>query len=332
MEILINGESIPFELEKEKDAFDIVNGIADFALKSAPQHFITSIYIDGKEYSFADEKSLRSKLIQDIKNISFETKDIIGVSLLSIRQIRKFLTFVIKLIDREEVDKEEFLRIKDSVSWMKDGINQIVYLFSDNNSQRFTQLGEKFNNHYTDLNESMSKKTYEDFPLSNNDKKDISINISNIMEILDDFEKIINNSYIVQSEDEVRKSLSVAITQIEDLIPKLSNVPVMFQTGEDKEAMNIIQALAIVLENSINLFIVFKESFKLHLNEYTIQEVDFEDFFNGITDRLKEIMDAIGNNDSIMISDLLEYELLPSVEEIKNILEKIRNEAFINLN
>ena len=43
-------------------------------------------------------------------------------------------------------------------------------------------------------------------------------------------------------------------------------------------------------------------------------------------------MTSIENKDSIMISDLLEYEFIPNVEEIKSILTKIKNEAFINPN
>ena len=55
-------------------------------------------------------------------------------------------------------------------------------------------------------------------------------------------------------------------------------------------------------------------------------------FFKTITSHLKELMDSIQNNDSVTIGDLLEYEFLPNLSEIKKLLIKIKEEAFTKIN
>jgi len=119
---------------------------------------------------------------------------------------------------------------------------------------------------------------------------------------------------------------------INKIIPSLGNVSLLFQTGEDTDAMNVIQALSVILEDSIEMFILFKETFKLHLDKFTVKEVSFEEFFKAITSKLKDLIDAIQRKDSVMISDLLEYEFIPNIEEIQHIMNKIKSEAFEKVN
>ena len=112
----------------------------------------------------------------------------------------------------------------------------------------------------------------------------------------------------------------------------METIPVLFQSGQDKETMNIIQNLTDILEKGISLFILFKEKFNLHMDKYTVKEVSFEEFFKTVTEHLKQLMEAMQNNDSVMIGDLLEYEFIPNFNEIKSILLKIEEEAFNKIN
>ena len=72
MEIYINGEKTKYELENEKTSFDIINAISEFAAKSKPQHYITNIIIDDKEYSYADTETLKEIKIDNIKALKQE--------------------------------------------------------------------------------------------------------------------------------------------------------------------------------------------------------------------------------------------------------------------
>jgi hypothetical protein len=151
-------------------------------------------------------------------------------------------------------------------------------------------------------------------------------------EIINNIKNWLVKTYRLPDNKVIFKDIEGLISDIDTIIPKLENVPVLFQTGEDKEIMQIIQGLTDILEKSINLFVLFKESLKIHMDKYSVKEVSFEEFFKTITEHLKQLMNAIRSNDSVMVGDLLEYEFVPNLEEIKNILVKIKDEAFEKIN
>lgn len=331
MEIFINKEKIPFELENEKNANDILNEISIFALKLKPQNFIINVYINNKEYSLANEKELRKIKIDDIKNIEISTSDIYGITSLSMDQIENFLKLLMDFLNRNEWD-ETFTKVADSIGWMKEGINQIVLIFGPNDNF-LTKERDMFHKNCDDLKNLFIDVTKDDINVKDNKK------INNIMNVLKhlvsdivSIRKHLVQSFKLPDREYILNSIKGLIKNIDEIIPKLENIPILFQTGEDQESMNIIQALADILERSISLFLVFKETFKLYMDEYTVKEVSFEVFFKTLTNHLKGLMNAMQNNDSVMIGDLLEYEFVPNVEEIKAILVKIKEEAFTKAN
>jgi len=331
VEIFINGEKIPFELEKEENALDIINAIADYASKANPQQFITAIYINEIEHSYADEKKLKNIPIENINKLEIETKGIYGITMLSINQIEKFTDILLDIINSEKWESS-FSKISESLKWMNDGIIQIINIFSSEKEKYLINLGKEFYDHYNKIYSFFKNIKPESFPLKTEEKEYALIEIKNIQSIISDIKKWLQDTYKFFDRELILDNINSLIKLIDEIVPKISNVPILFQTGEDQEAMNIIKMLANILENSIGLFAIFKEDSKLHLDKYTVKEVSFEMFFKTMTEHLKDLMNAIENNDSIMIGDLLEYEFIPNIEEIKNIFTKIKEEAFEKAN
>ncbi len=330
MEIYINEDKVPFELEKEKNSYEIINAISEFAANSNPKHFITSIFINDQEYSYADEKGLKKLKIDSIKRIEIETGDIFSVTNLSIDQMENFLDLLDEIISEKKWNKA-YTEIGGSINWMKAGINQIVVIFSSKENYLKDEKKKIYEN-CDKLNDLFSNIETDEF-LSNNGIIKESLNyIKNIRISIGNIKKYLNDFYRLPGRDNVLGNINKLVKDIDIIIPQLENVPILFQTGEDQESMNTIQALADILERSINFFVLFKESFKLYMDKYTVKEVYFEEFFKTLTSHLKELMDAIQHKDSVMMGDLLEYEFVPNIEEIKNILVKIRDEAFTKAN
>ena len=53
--------------------------------------------------------------------------------------------------------------------------------------------------------------------------------------------------------------------------------------------------------------------------------MSFDSFFDSLTEKLHELVSAIENKDSVMIGDLVEYEFLPNIEEMKELLGELKN-------
>ncbi len=329
MDIYINDEKINFKLENENNAFDIVNALSEYSSGLKPQHFITSIFVNESEYSFTDDKKLKKINLNQISNLKIEISDIYEITEMSIKQIEKFLILLKNLIT-EKKPTDNIEKINESINWMKDGINQISTIFDSKDEKiiehknNFLNNCEKLNNFFTDI--KLNDKT--DKIKSNTALeylKDLDSSLSSIKNWLIKNFKIPNTEYIIATLDNL-------INEIDEIVPKLENVAILYQTGEDSQTMDIIQNLANILEKSISLFIVFKESFKIKLDKYSFKEVNFDTYFKTITDHLKMLMEAIQNKDFVVISDLLEYEFVPNLEEIKKILLKIKEEAFTKAN
>lgn len=330
MEILINNEIIPFELEGEKNAFEIVSAIGLYASKNDPQHFITSISVNGKEYSYADENGLKNIMIEDIDKLEIETSGLLGISILSIDQVDKFLNLLITMVNQNQYD-ESLVKIKDSMLWMKDGVKQVVGLFFSKKN-RLINDEKIFSNEFDKINLIIKHIDAQGHILPDNIIESFNKSVKTMKGCLNNIRTFLKTSEDMEDKDKILENLNSVIGDIEKLIPGLSSAPILFQTGDDNLAMETIQNLANILERSINLFIVFKEDSNLHLDKYTTKEVTFEVFFETLTNHLKELMSSIENNDSIMMGDLLEYEFIPNIEEISGIFKRIRDEAFIKAN
>ena len=330
MEIFINGNKINFELENEKSAFDVINSIADFCSSSTPQQFVTGIYIDGVEFSFADEISLKKTLIKSITTLEMETTDIFGITTLSLNQIEKFISLITDIIEGSKWDSG-FANIYDSMDWMKEGVDQIISIFGTEDNRL---LNEKimFVSAFDKLFKYFDKLSKDKYPFEPQTRKD-ALDLKNVMsQSITNLKNYLKESNKFFDYDTILENINKLIYEVDEMIPKILNVSVLFQTGLDKESMDVIQRLASMLERCIGLFVIFKENFKLYLDKYTVKEVSFEEFFHTLTEHLKELMTSIENNDSVMVGDLLEYEFVPNLEQIKTILLKIKNEAFVKAN
>jgi len=323
MDLFINNEKTMFELENEKNVFELIFGLSEILSKAEPKQFITKIILDEKEYSFADEDKLKDFLLNNLKKVEIETSDIYGVTIISLEQINNFLKLLEEIFINNQ-EKELISGLNEYVVWMKKGVNQIVKLFFNKENELEDEI--KF----------YGKCDALSVLITNINKKDTRENalviVDELKKYLDNIKNILIAAFKLPDKEYIFQSLKNLVENIEEIIPKLEKVTLLFQSGDDKESMNIVKSLTEILEKGINLFVLFKETFKLNMDNYVVKESDFETFFKSVTEHLKQLMSAIENKDSVMIGDLLEYEFIPNLGEIKSILLKIEEDTFNKIN
>lgn len=96
---------------------------------------------------------------------------------------------------------------------------------------------------------------------------------------------------------------------LETLNPRLADVSVLLQTGKDKEAMEIVISLTELLNRVIRLMSMFE-----------IENMDL-DHLNSI---LSELVEAFNAEDSVLIGDLLEYEITPILEQLSDVARNLK--------
>jgi hypothetical protein len=318
MELFVYVQKIEFELENDKNSFDIIKSIANFCITLRPQQFLSKILVNGNEYLFENETELKKILINDINKIEIDTTDIVGQTILLINNFEEMIKYISTIINGGNWN-DEYKEIYKSLELLKDGIEKIDYLFK-NEEPNFPFSNDYFNESYKPLHKLFINLSKERYPLGRDATENSNENIKNISNMIKNIKEWLKNVGYINSIEDLHSRALTLKDDINEIIPKLSNVSLLFQTGSDKEAMQIIQDFTSILEKSIKIF----ANCKGNKNEEILKEMDFENFFSTLTLNLKELMTSIENRDSVMIGDLIEYEFIPKIKNKKNMLKKIK--------
>ena len=322
MDVYVNDKLLSIEIEDEKTAFDIVNGITDFFAKEKIPQFVTKILIDGNEYSFADEESLKAIEIEKIGKIEFEFKDIIGVSKLSIEQILLYID-LLKQYVTENKWNDFFSNIEDSLDWIESGMNQIMEIFSL--KPEILSLKTLLSEELVDLKKKVSSLSEDNFPLGTDVIQDIVILCEKLGIVISKVFQMLDLGFTGNGQESIILRITDILPLYEELIPVLPEVSTLLQKACDKDAMEIIQKLTTLIDGSISIFLASKNLELDIFNNLEVNGMSFDSFFDSLTEHLHELVSAIENKDSVMIGDLVEYEFLPNIEEMKELLAELKN-------
>lgn len=322
MEVYVNETLLPIELEDEKTAFDVIKGISDFFAKEKVPQFVTKILINGTEYSFADDDSLKKIEIEAIDKIEFEFKDIIGVSKLSIEQILLYIDLLKQYISENKWN-DFFSNIEDSLEWIESGVNQIMEIFSL--KQEIVALKKFFIDDLLNLKKIVSILSPEKFPLATEEIQKIIIICERLGILISKVFQLLDLGFTGNAKEDIILRITEILPLYDDLMPVLPEVSTLLQKACDKDAMEIIQKLTTLIDGSISVFLALKNLDSNIFENLEINGVSFDSFFDSLTERLHELVSAIENKDSVMIGDLVEYEFLPNIEEMKELLGELKN-------
>jgi hypothetical protein len=111
---------------------------------------------------------------------------------------------------------------------------------------------------------------------------------------------------ITSTNDQIEKEKTV----FEEFLPELGHISVLLQTGKDSSAME-----------KIIRFIDFSKKFSRLLGYYNMDTGKIEpESINSYNTLLSDLGEALGRSDSVLIGDLLEYEIAPAIENFFNIM------------
>lgn len=104
-------------------------------------------------------------------------------------------------------------------------------------------------------------------------------------------------------------------------VEQLSEVSVMLQTGRDGEAMAVIVRFVELSTKITRLYPILKATGGIDFAQLVVEGVSFPDFYAQFNTILGELIDAFTSEDSVLIGDLLEYEISPRLETLKTYID-----------
>jgi len=301
MIITLNSDPFDVTIENEKTLEELYTGLSNWFIKSDLE--ITEVMKDGENLELTNSFEWKNILLENIGKL-----DIIAISG-SDRYITDLQTLYqyISLLQNAVTGSNNAL--------ISDLLSELTYVTSAMDSflpkKDLLQYGtiklqECINNFQKENREELE---------SRNKLIELLQNISLILQI--------RIKEITSPFSELQKTSEL----LQKLIPGISDVSVMLQTGDDQQAINSILTFIDLSEKLIRLFPFLKEFGYTDIRKKSIDSESFDDFFTDFNSILVELIDAFNINDSILIGDLMEYEIAPRVNkllEFINLIEKVK--------
>jgi len=335
MEIYINNEKLDFQLEDEKNLKQVIEAVNDWLFQQGK--VIDQIVIDEKVYN-EEIEHLEKVPVEDVKILRLTIIDIDVLVRNSLTEIQRYLSTMLDFIkSKEEFGFEEINKIIDGIKWVIKILEKCnrLYKYSSN-------FKNKEFNYNTEI-EALEKLSdiLEKCIRKEQLNKSIEILKNELITSLEKWvtyiDKLIDFSIgfkkgIAVSREKVAKQIYNIITKIPDMLKLIEVTAVDLQSGAEKEAMKNIQVIVGTLESIVALLQVIKTTFSLDYNNIYFEDKSVEEFNKELREILNEMVGAMENKDTVLIADLIEYELSPRLERYIEILKLVAKEVNLEIN
>ena len=108
---------------------------------------------------------------------------------------------------------------------------------------------------------------------------------------------------------------------IQSLLPSMEEVSLMLQTGKDRDAMDVIIRFSELFQRLLRIFTYLPEK------DRAVHSNDLKKYISEMSGILKELAEAFATEDSVLMGDLMEYEIMPRMENFPRFFESLINKG-----
>ncbi|MBN2444048.1 MAG: hypothetical protein JXJ04_21980 [Spirochaetales bacterium] len=297
----MNGKPLDVTLENEKNLGEIINGV-EIWLKNSDL-LITSIKISDKELLSEIPEKWKNTLIGDIDQVALTVKPTSEVHASSLQNIVHFITMLKQAFSNKDVNLLH--ELNDGYPFMIESLSLLTKQYKFKEVKNYTLF---FANHFPSINPQKV------IALTEKELHEAIIIIDTLLTHLIEMTEEINDPF---------NSLQKCGEKIKTSIQDISEVSILLQTGKDREAMNTLVSFSDTLQKFLRIFLILKENKNINVDSLTISDMSIEEYASELNGFLKELIDAFQINDSVLIGDLLEYEIAPRLEGLIRFIEKL---------
>jgi len=326
VEMQINNYQIDFELENEKTVSDIVNSISDWSMERELVFF--EIIIDGDTYMLEE---IPDRNIKDVNNINCIVKSradmVFDTADEGIKYCKRINSFIAKVLKEKELNEADIKNFLPGLDWIIEVINNIVSLLElkDNKvrykDRNISEYLEDLKNFKSELVEFRGKNGIIEFI---NKRKDIFINIREIFSFLllsDEMKSLVIRS--IDSPDVLFNQLFSVKDELPGQLKNILDTVIAFQTGKDSTGTKGLNEFVDFIYKMIRTCYQTGPVFGVDFSTLEVNGITLEVKFAQLKDLLNETMEIMENNDFISLTDILEYEIKPSFEDLGIYIDKI---------
>lgn len=302
MDIFINGESLNFTLEDEKQLGEVYDNVHNWL--SDQGFLVLKAEEENRDLTAEEEQRWREKPLSEVKSVEFEVKSITDMSFEILQPLHQYLLLLVKGIEQRNF--EVLSDLADDFKTIETRLNQL-----------FSSAPEKGKNSDILLFRSCIQESgIFEGKIKNKDAFDAALNLT--------------RGFLSLVEERIREITAPReefLNTIEELaksIEPINEIPVLLQTGKDREAMRTVIQFTELSQKLIRLFPILKVSEGFDMQQKLSSGDSLEEFYEDLKTILLEVNEAFIAKDSVLIGDLLEYEVSPRLENLVTITDSLK--------
>jgi hypothetical protein len=287
MEILVNREPLDFTLEDEQSLGEVVDGLQ--AWLTTGQFTITSIDVNDTSYPIHNRKAWEQIEVKGVRRLSVEA------------------------LPRTSADQNAILAVDDYLSLLQEALT------SEDQEALTDLLGEL---------PHVRERIIAFFPSLADSAGESSVLVSDQLDLgaVQESERIRLTTEITQLRSLLVararefafpvREMAITLGQLSSASEELEQVPVQLQTGEGAQAMRTVISLTELLGRVFRLTPLVESA----ENRGDLDVVRIRTFTQETSEVLAELAQAFEINDTVLVGDLLEYELAPRMRTVSELV------------
>ena len=303
---MINNKKIDFKLENEVLLQEVVAGLFSWA-ESESVH-ILEIKYDDNNY-IPESEDCRNYPVENIKILDISVKKIAEIHQDNLQLLHQYTSLFLKSIEGANIKLIQDLKkeAEPICRLLADFLEEHNFNPEDKNSD--TISGHLLSN-------------IKALDPSNIDQDAALLNL--IVQQLTGLNIILNEriSELADPVGELKKTVSALKSSFDEI----NDISVLLQSGKDREALSRIIKFSELSQKTLRLYPILKMSGIYDINTIVIEDTPISDYYIDLNGILNELIEAFSANDSVLIGDLLEYEVSPRLKSLINVLENIVKE------
>ncbi len=323
--VQINSFPVTIELEGEETVQDLIGSVSQWARERDLIFLETQIGDNNYPVDQIPDMSLH-----DVESINCVVRSRAEVIISSLGEGIAYCDRVMQFFEENRQQGGESLPAESlavGIDWLSDILHSVLGLLQIDGEMRYR---DRRIADYLDELAELGKLIRSADDASYNkviSAGDIFESVKNIFRMIlqgEDLGNIVMNS--IDSPDTLIRSLNEIRDSTPEQIQNLEEIAIAFQTGRDAEGSEKLQLFIDFMYFSIRTFFQIIPVFGIDLSTIVVNGDTLEERNVQINDRLQELVTVMENNDIISLTDILEYEIKPLIENLDGYIEQIEKQ------
>jgi len=287
MEILVNREPLDFTLEDEQSLGEVVDGLQ--AWLSAGQFTITSIDVNDTSYPIHNRNAWEQIEVKGVRRLSVEALPRTSADQNAILAVDDYLSLLQEALTSE--DQEALTDLLGELPHVRERIIAFFPSLADSAGESSVLVSDQL-----DLG-----------AVQESERTRLTTEITQLRSLL-----------VARAREFAFPVREMAITlgQLSSASEELEQVPVQLQTGAGAQAMRTVISLTELLGRVFRLTPLVESA----ENRGDLDVVRIRTFTQETSEVLAELAQAFEINDTVLVGDLLEYELAPRMRTVSELV------------